>query len=272
MPDDRLSHPRIGRSRKVSQLDHLEYRVWDQYRLSADDFGVMPDSASVIRGANIALERESEKRIQQALGKLVDVGLVHRFEHQDVNYLYSRNWQEHQKVRYPRGTHYPCPPPDELLRCDDKTLELFAKHSGNPSAVSLGSSGSLSVPPTRGDARNADANANADAEKRGESERGSAAEGPDQVDARAFLKEFGRLYAHHRHGAAYFIKWKEHMAIVKNLLKLHAHDRLVLQAKVLLTTDDEWISGTDRGVEILAKKINWLEDRVADWESRRGVA
>lgn len=109
-------------------------------------------------------------------------------------------------------------------------------------------------------------------EDRGESERGTSAAGPDQVDTRAFLKEFGRLYAHHRHGAAYFIKWKEHMPIVKNLLKLHAHDRLVLHAKVLLTTDDEWISSTDRGVEILAKKINWLEARVADWEARRGVA
>jgi hypothetical protein len=95
---------------------------------------------------------------------------------------------------------------------------------------------------------------------------------PDRSDVRRFLKEFESLYRHHRKSAAYFINWSAHSSIVKRLLAGHSFDRLVLHTKVLLTTDDEWISSTDRGVEILAKKINWLEDRVADWEARRGVA
>lgn len=101
----------------------------------------------------------------------------------------------------------------------------------------------------------------------GEPERGNSSD----VESRRFLKEFAALYRHHRNGAAYFVR-KDHRDIVSGLLRVHALDRLLLHAQVLLTTDEEWISTTDRGVEILAKKINWLEDRVADWESRRGVA
>jgi hypothetical protein len=172
MPDDRLSHPRIGRSHKVSQLDHLEYRVWDQYRLSADDYGVMPESASLIRGANLALEREPEKRIQQALSRLVELELVHRFEHQGVRYVYSRNWQKHQKVRYPRETHYPRPPDDDVCKCEGRTAEMFLKRSGNVSEINPESSSNDSAPPVRAPAGNANANANATSECRGELERG----------------------------------------------------------------------------------------------------
>lgn len=101
-----------------------------------------------------------------------------------------------------------------------------------------------------------------------ESEKGTDVES----EARRFLKQFAALYRQHRHGAAYFVKSKEHAKVVGALLHVHTFDRLLLHAQVLLTTDEEWISTTDRGIEILAKKINWLEDRVADWESRRGVA
>jgi hypothetical protein len=101
---------------------------------------------------------------------------------------------------------------------------------------------------------------------------GEAERGDFESEARRFLKQFAALYRQHRHGASYFVKTKDHVKVVGGLLQVHAFDRLLLHAQVLLTTDEEWISSTDRGIEILAKKINWLEDRVADWEARRGVA
>jgi hypothetical protein len=41
MPQDRLRSPRGGHGRRTTSLSDFEFRVWDQYQLSADDFGVM---------------------------------------------------------------------------------------------------------------------------------------------------------------------------------------------------------------------------------------
>jgi hypothetical protein len=130
MPADRLFHPRLGHSRKVSSLDHLQARVWKQYVLSADDFGVMPFTVVQIQADNIALAREPHAVIQSALEQLVAVGLVRTFNHQDARYLYQHDWQDWQKIEYPRVTIRPKPPTDLLKQCTVKTRKLFAKYPG----------------------------------------------------------------------------------------------------------------------------------------------
>lgn len=94
----------------------------------------------------------------------------------------------------------------------------------------------------------------------------------DTSPVRAFLMWFQAEYTKHRAGAAYFVAWSTHAPMVARLLKLHPPERLRKHAKILLTTDDEWIAGTDRGVEILVKKINWLEGKLAAWERVQGGA
>ena len=89
--------------------------------------------------------------------------------------------------------------------------------------------------------------------------------------ARVFLDWFQAEYKARRAGAAYFVAWEKHAPIVTRLLKLHPEPRLRLHATVLLTNNDEWIEGTDRGIEVLASKINWLEDRVSAWEATRAA-
>lgn len=87
--------------------------------------------------------------------------------------------------------------------------------------------------------------------------------------AKEFLGWFQGEYKARRHGAVYFVSWEKHMPIVGRLLKLHAPDRLKKHAQILLTTDEDWTETTDRGIEVLAGKINWLEERLCAWEAKK---
>lgn len=130
MPADRFIHPRLGHSQKVTALTHLEARVWFQYLLSADDFGVMRLSPLTVQDGNDAIAKEPIEAIQAALQRLIDVGLVQVFEHQQLRYVYQRDWQDWQKVEYPRITFQPKPTKEQLRECSDRTRQLFGKHPG----------------------------------------------------------------------------------------------------------------------------------------------
>lgn len=94
----------------------------------------------------------------------------------------------------------------------------------------------------------------------------------EPAPAKVFLQWFEGEYQRRRHGAKYFISWEKHMPIVGRLLKLHPAERLQKHAQLLLTTNEAWTDTTDRGIEVLAGKINWLEERLAQWEARQGRA
>ena len=127
MPADRLFHPRLGHSRKVSALSHLENRVWVQYVLSADDFGVMLFAAAPIQAGNSALDHESRVVIETALARLAEVGLITIFDHQGQRWACQLDWQDWQKIRYPRESYQPSPPTEILQKCSRNTAGLFRK-------------------------------------------------------------------------------------------------------------------------------------------------
>lgn len=87
--------------------------------------------------------------------------------------------------------------------------------------------------------------------------------------AKDFLAWFRAEYAAHRNGAVYFIKPDKHPPIIERLLATHAMERLKQHAQILWTTDEDWVETTDRGIEVLALKINWLEDRLSRWEAKK---
>lgn len=130
MPDDRFLHRRAGHSCKVNLLTDLEYRVWTQYLLTADDFGIMRASAVTLQADNDHLAGRPPKMVQRCIEALIKAGLVREFEHQGRRYLYQPDWQSWQKVEYPRATTEPAPPPDAIAGCDEPTRELFGKHPG----------------------------------------------------------------------------------------------------------------------------------------------
>ena len=130
MPVDRFLHPRASKSHKVTMLTDLEYRVWTQYLLSADDFGVMRATALALQNDNDHLANRPAKAVQRCLDALIQSGLIYIFTHQGKPYVYQHDWQTWQKVEYPRATLQPKPPDDGLAICDDATVLLFALHPG----------------------------------------------------------------------------------------------------------------------------------------------
>src|SRR3990167_1136032 len=119
MPADRFLHPRAGRSHKVTMLTDLEYRVWTQYLLSADDFGVMHATSVALQNDNLHLASRPAKVIARCLETLVATALVLRFMHQGQPFVFQPDWQKWQKVEYPRSTINPCPADDALALCDE---------------------------------------------------------------------------------------------------------------------------------------------------------
>lgn len=130
MPADRFLHPKAGHSDKVTRLTDFEYRVWTQYLLSADDFGVMRATAVNLQADNDALAQVKPAVVAAAVERLINCGLVRVFEHQGRRYVYQHDWQTWQKVEFPRTTNEPKPPADAIGLCDAVTQALFAKHPG----------------------------------------------------------------------------------------------------------------------------------------------
>ena len=130
MPDDRLFHPRLLQSDKVDRLTDFERGVWFVSRLVCDDFGVMRGTANTLQGAARFLESKPIKAIQRAIVALDRVGLLQTFEHEQRAYLFQWDWQDWQKVTYPRGTLLPKPPAESMAICSRSTQELFEKHPG----------------------------------------------------------------------------------------------------------------------------------------------
>jgi hypothetical protein len=131
MPVDRFIHPRLGHSEKVTLLTDLEFRVWTQYLLSSDDFGVMRCSPVTLQSDNDHLANRPAKVLKRCLDVLTKAGgLLRTFTHQSRVYVYQHDWQKWQKVEYPRATLEPIPPLEALAECDDVTRLLFQLHPG----------------------------------------------------------------------------------------------------------------------------------------------
>lgn len=130
MPADRFIHPRLGHSEKVTMLTDLDFRVWVQYILSADDFGVMRRSPVTLQAANDHLLNRPKKAVDRCLDALVKSGLLLAFDHQGRAYVCQWDWQYWQKVDYPRPTLEPKPQDSILEQCCPLTRKLFTKHPG----------------------------------------------------------------------------------------------------------------------------------------------
>lgn len=134
---DRMLHPRAGHSDKVSALSDLEYRVWTQYMLSADDFGLMALEGLKLQADNRALAERPLKVVQKSLEALVACGLLLEYRDGGRRYVCDPVWQKYQHISYAKQSINPPPPTETMERCHILTRELFRQCWGNPSTKFL---------------------------------------------------------------------------------------------------------------------------------------
>lgn len=127
MADYRCIYRNAGTGERTSSLSHLEFRVWVQYQLSADDFGVCPALAEKLQGDNDALYAEPQRRVQAAIERLVAVNLCQVFADGRRRYLYQWDWQDWQRLKHATATSLPPIPSALLEKCSPKTRALFAQ-------------------------------------------------------------------------------------------------------------------------------------------------
>ncbi len=97
-------------------------------------------------------------------------------------------------------------------------------------------------------------------------------EPPEVFDRAArLLERYQELYAEHRRGARLRIKPALDHERACDLCKVWANDRLEKLAEILLTTDDEWVTKTDRGFGVFCSRVSWCDDRLRAWEAEHGV-
>ena len=89
--------------------------------------------------------------------------------------------------------------------------------------------------------------------------------------AARFLERYQELYAQYRLGARLHIKPSLDWTRVCDLLITWDAERLEKLAVILLTTDDEWVAKTDRGIGVFVAKASWCDDRLKAWEASHDV-
>lgn len=95
---------------------------------------------------------------------------------------------------------------------------------------------------------------------------------PIEMRAGALLTRYAELFYEHRKGARYHNRMHLDFPKACELVQTWPDDaRLERLAVIVLTTDDEWISATDRGFGIFAARASWADDRLTAWEARTGV-
>lgn len=130
MAGQRMLHPAQSMSQRVSALSDFEYRVWEQTKLSSDDFGVLLFDATAVRAENSRLRKAPERQVKEALAAMATAGLLLRFDHQGEVYACAPVWQTWQQIRFPRKTSRPKPTEAVLALCDAATQHLFSIHPG----------------------------------------------------------------------------------------------------------------------------------------------
>lgn len=139
----RMLEESIKTSAKIDSLSWFEEVFFYRLIVSADDKGRCDGRPVVLKNLLFPTkENVTKKAVEEAIAKLVSVGLLYRYTVSGMPYLLFPTWEKHQRLRDSKGT-YPEPP-------DDVALRQSAATCGNPpqNAASCGE-----IPPRREEKR-----------------------------------------------------------------------------------------------------------------------
>lgn len=248
-------HPEAG---KLAEFCQALYPLLVAH---ADDFGCQQGDVFTIKHL---VDPTSPRRLTDfdaALAALHNVGLITWYQDSESKWIvYVRGWYSHQQLKGHdkdgRNRTFEAPP---------ENPNIIDKVAQNRPSSPRGALTKLNLTEL-----NLTLQSGADAPVDGiDPDLDTGAVTGQSVGA--FLKRFCELYSKHRHGAKYLVNRAKHVPNVRKLLLVYDAARLEKLSVVLLTTDDEWISGTDRGIGILLVKASWLDGLLADFEAQHGA-
>lgn len=101
------------------------------------------------------------------------------------------------------------------------------------------------------------------------SARAARPDKPADPRVKEFIEWFQGAYATHRRGAKYLVTWAKHGKLVKSMLgAVDLPELKELAVMMLKEEDDEFIGGSDHGIEILKGCFNLLSDSRAEYLAR----
>ena len=192
--------------------------------------------------------------------ELASKDLIRRYSHSGKSYLWVRSFQKHQRP-------HPKEPKSVIPPCNDEPRKKTAGREKvipdpSESGVLILDSGTQNLNDGRG-------RLDIVQPAIGECARTGLVVS-DELGARAaaLLDTFGALYAKHRHGAKLFrrrpaLDWDQ----ACQLCRTWDDARLTKMIEILLTTDDDWVSQTDRGWSVFVARAQWCDERLAVWEA-----
>ena len=133
MPN-RVIKESIKRSPQIDALTWFEEVVFYRLMVTADDYGCM-DARPILLKNELFPTKENitKKSIEDAIRKLVSVGLLYKYEANGMPYVFFPTWEKHQRIRN-KHRKYPHPPDDIGLtaNCCQMTADCLPESESNP--------------------------------------------------------------------------------------------------------------------------------------------
>lgn len=117
MPN-RVIKESIKRSDQIDSLSWFEEVLFYRLMVTADDYGCIDGRVLLIKNELFPLkENVTKKAVEEALEKLVSVGLLCKYTVSGMPYMFFPTWEKHQRVRN-KVRKFPAPPQDVLFLVD----------------------------------------------------------------------------------------------------------------------------------------------------------
>lgn len=255
MARGRMISKTLGHSRKYAalpieagKLGEFAQALFSMLVANSDDFGRQAGDPYTVKLAVWPSSRRKESDFTVALTAMHRVGLIQWYDDNGQQFIEITDFEKHQSGLHKR-THSAFPAPSGK----------FPEIPGQPNLIEP----NLTKP-----IQSSESATTAEADE-------DLAIGVSGADVAGFLKRFCESYSKHRFGAKYLVRRQVDVPLVRRLLAVYDSPRLEKLSVVLLTTDDEWISHTDRGIGILSTKAAWLDGLLSEHEhdaKKRGVA